>query len=324
MKQPLLVAIAYSLCLANVRLGTEAFGSVPSSLTRARQAPSYHVADGTRLNADEGDGGADADAAEAATEAVAPAVDGLPDGDAARRTALKREFYQLSAAYDRGFGATPRARDAADDLLRRLTTLNPTTEAARGIDGEGGRDEEVPLRGIWRMVWTTAFDVVSLGASPFAAPSAIYQDISNPPVATNIIDFIPRAQTFLPPSVSPSSLLRAEVATRAAARKGVAGNNRVGLIFEGLKLQPLELLGQKVDGLPALSVDFLWPQTLLERLADFVPGLDGLGLGGDGDDNVKADAPGYFDVEYLDDELLVIRQQAPGGVFALVKVDRVM
>merc|ERR1712071_539082 len=132
----------------------------------------------------------------------------------------------------------------------------------------------------------------------------------------------PRAQTFLPASVSPPSLLRAEVATRASARTGMADNNRVGLIFEGLTLQPLELLGQKVDNLPALSVDFTWPRTLLERLADFVPGLDGLGLGGDGDQNVKADAPGYFDVAYLDEELLVIRQQAPGGAFALVKVDQ--
>jgi hypothetical protein len=26
----------------------------------------------------------------------------------------------------------------------------------------------VPLKAIWRMIWTSAFDVVSLGASPFA------------------------------------------------------------------------------------------------------------------------------------------------------------
>jgi len=59
-----------------------------------------------------------------------------------------------------------------------------------------------------------------------------------------------------------------------------------------------------------------------EQVAEFVPGLESLGLttggGGDGED---VDAPGYFDVEYLDEELLIIRQQVPGGVFALVKVD---
>ena len=46
--------------------------------------------------------------------------------------------------------------------------MNPTENAAKGIDGDGGWDEEVPLKAIWRMVWTSAFDVVSLGASPFA------------------------------------------------------------------------------------------------------------------------------------------------------------
>lgn len=109
------------------------------------------------------------------------------------------------------------------------------------------------------------------------------------------------------------------MATRASSRSGVS--NRVGLVFEGIKLQPIELLGQKVDNLPPLSVDLTWPRNLIEQLAEFVPGLDlaSLGLGDGG--NVNADAPGYFDVEYLDDELLIIRQQAPGGVFALVKVD---
>ena len=31
--------------------------------------------------------------------------------------------------------------------------------------------------------------------------------------------------------------------------------------------------------------------------------------------------PAFFDVEYLDEELLVIRQGSPGGVFAAVAVD---
>ncbi len=148
------------------------------------------------------------------------------------------------------------------------------------------------------------------------APSAIYQDI-NPPIATNIIDFIPRAQTLI---FSPlSSLLRAEVTTRASSRRGFP--NRVGLDFEGLKLQPIELLGQKVSDLPPLTVDFTWPRSLIEQLAKFVPVLDNyFGFSGNGREK-NADAPGYFDVEYLDDELLIIRQQAPGGLFALVKVD---
>jgi hypothetical protein len=37
----------------------------------------------------------------------------------------------------------------------------------------------------------------------------------------------------------------------------------------------------------------------------------------------QADSPGFFDVTYLDDELLVIRQNQPGGIFVLVKVDSI-
>jgi hypothetical protein len=159
----------------------------------------------------------------------------------------------------------------------------------------------------------------------YIAPSAIYQDIRNPPVAINIIDFIPRSQTLLPLSISPPSLLRAKVATRASSRANIS--NRIGLSFEGLELQPIELLGRRVDGLPPLSVDFTWPGTLLRELAALLPGLDrdNLGITSGGVDGVgkrtNDDAPGYFDVEYLDEEMLIIRQQAPGGVFVLVKVD---
>ena len=210
---------------------------------------------------------------------------------------LKSKLYQLAASYDRGFAATPKARTEANKIIEQLAAVNPTENAARGIDGNDFSDD-VPLKAIWRMVWTSAFDVVSLGASPIAAPSAIYQVITDPPIATNIIDFIPRAQSFFPSSSVPSSLLRAEVTTRASSRRGAA--DRVGLAFEGVKLQPIELLGQKVDNLPPLSVDLTWQQGLIDQVASFVPGLENLSSEGKDD----ADAPGYFDIEYVDDELL--------------------
>lgn len=114
-------------------------------------------------------------------------------------------------------------------------------------------------------------------------------------------------------------MLRAEVTTRASSKDNYP--NRVGLVFEGIKLQPIELLGKKVTNLPPLQVDFTWPRSLLEQLASLVPGLDNyLGLS-DTNGGTNANAQGYFDILYLDDELLIIRQQAPGGLFALVKVD---
>lgn len=207
------------------------------------------------------------------------------------RTALKKNLFQIGASYDRGFGASPSARRRADDIIQNLERLNEETDAARGIDG----DSVSPLAGSWRMIWTTASDVLVLGASPVAQVGAIYQ-VFTPPEVTNIIDFIPRAQSLLP-SVIPSSMIRAKVRTRASSRK--ESENRIGLLFEAVKLQPVEFLGLDASTLPPFAANL--PK---------IPGTDSNDSG-----------PGYFDVTYLDEELLIIRQNAPGGLFALAKVD---
>ena len=141
--------------------------------------------------------------------------------------------------------------------------------------------------------------MLNLAASPVASPGAIYQVI-DPPIALNIIDFIPRIQSLFPPAFPPT-LIRAEVKTRASLRPN--NSNRVGLNFEAVTLVPVQVLGMKPDFLPPLS--FNLPQIKLEDL----PGVD------------PSTAPGFFDVVYLDDEMLVIKQNAPGGYFVSIKVD---
>jgi hypothetical protein len=212
---------------------------------------------------------------------------------------LKMELLKLCASYDRGFSASASAKIEVDDIVAKLKTLNPTPiDAAMGIDGENAAlDNAPPLQGIWRMVWTTALDVLNLGASPVATPAAIYQVIE-PPIATNIIDFIPRAQSLFP-AVFPSSLLRAEVKTRTSKR---LENNRVGLDFEAVKLAPVEFLGMDTKMLPPLNINF--PRINVSNL----PGVD------------PSNAPGFFDVIFLDDEMLIIQQNAPGGYFVSIKV----
>ena len=208
------------------------------------------------------------------------------------RSRLKRNILQMGASYDRGYGASPSARKRADDIIQDLEDINEEADAARGIDG----DSVSPLTGSWRMVWTTAGDVLVLGASPVAQVGAIYQ-IFNPPEVTNVIDFIPRAQSLLP-SVIPPSLIRAKVRTKASSRN--ESTNRVGLIFEAVKLQPVEFLGLDASSLPPFAADL--PK---------IPGTPDSNRSG----------PGYFDVTYLDEELLIIQQNAPGGLFVLAKVD---
>ena len=207
---------------------------------------------------------------------------------------LKMKLLKLCASYDRGFAASKSAKMEVEEIVSQLKSFNPTPNgASKGIEG----DSDAPLQGIWRMVWTTALDVLNLGASPVATPAAIYQVIE-PPIATNIIDFIPRAQFLLPDSF-PSSLIRAEVKTRASKR---AESNRVGLDFEAVKLAPVEFLGMDAKVLPPLN--FNLPRINISDL----PGVD------------PSNSPGFFDVVYLDDDMLIIQQNAPGGYFVSIKV----
>jgi PAP_fibrillin len=234
-------------------------------------------------------------------------VDGVDDNEATEnnrlRDNLKRQILQLGASYDRGFGASPRVRTKMEGVLNNLESLNPQVNAARFIDGpetttlmgQNNLNSQVsPLKGNWRMIWTTASDVLLLGANPFVSVGAIYQFI-DPPIVTNVIDFFPRLQNLFPPSLSvPNSLARAKVTTRASSRRNQP--DRVGLNFERVELSGQEFLGQDVSNrLSPLGVD-------LPRL------------------ELPEDV-GFFDVTYLDDELLVIRQNAPGGCFVLVQVD---
>jgi hypothetical protein len=208
------------------------------------------------------------------------------------REKLKRSLLQLGASYDRGFGASPRARREANAAISSLELFNKEEWAARGISG----NETSPLEGSWRMIWTDAQDVLGLSLNPVASIGAIYQ-VFSPPVVTNIIDFIPRAQALLPPSLVKPTLFRAEVATRASVR--INRPNRIGLDFEKVKVKVVEVLGFEVeDNIPSLGFD-----------------LPRINLAGS-----NPDAPGYFDVTYLDDEMLVIRQNAGLGLFVLIKV----
>ena len=216
---------------------------------------------------------------------------------------LKRELFPLAASYDRGYGASPRARQQVQSILEQLEEQDKENDAdaARGISGSESTmdmNESSPLRGNWRMIWTTASDVLLLEASPFFSTGAIYQ-VFDPPVVTNIIDFSPRIQTLFPPTLVPNTLIRAKVQTRASRR--TEQPNRIGLVFERVQIQPLQVLGQTLDIFPPLEANL--PQ---------LPGSMNTDEG-----------PGYFDVTYLDDELLIIRQNAPGGLFALVKVDSI-
>jgi hypothetical protein len=223
---------------------------------------------------------------------------------------LKRDLLATAAAYDRGYGATRGVRDKVDALIEDLSRYQAIDDVATGFaldldsSGEYFVDNSStalppppsPLKGCWQMVWTTAYDVLSL-ATPITTVSAIYQDIDpSTNSAINIIDLIPRSQAFLPPQF-PTPVTRLQVQTKATRR----GPKRVGLLFESVEVQPLKNIF-KDSFLPfPLKVDL--PTKYLE---DFFKGEE---------------SPGYFDVSYVDEDMLIIQQNAPGGCFVLVQVD---
>lgn len=210
---------------------------------------------------------------------------------------LKYKILELGASYDRGFGASPSAREEMSLLLTDLKQFNPTVEL--DIPNDKDSFSSSPLKGIYRMIWCTAQDVLVLNASPLSTVSAIYQ-VFDLPTVTNIIDFIPRLQSLLPPQITPSSIVRAEVTTKASPRSQKP--LRVGLDFEAVAIKPVEVFGQLVkDSLPPFGFD-------LPRVPSSLN---------------NSESPGYFDVLFLDSSMLVIEQNVGGGIFVLVQVDSI-
>jgi len=222
------------------------------------------------------------------------------------RSKLKQKMLTLSASYDRGYGATPSSRAEFESTINALSKLNPTEDARVGVNSSQEISAEAPLKGIWQMVYTTAQDVLLLNASPIFTIGAIYQVANDLPTIINVIDLIPRAQALLPPNVLPS-LIRLEVTTSATSRESTV--NRIGLNFETVQAQPKQILGIDTNSLPALKFNL---PSIGPDLAN--KAIESLNL-----ENIEN--PGYFDVIYLDQEMLIIQQNAPGGVFVLVKSD---
>ena len=238
------------------------------------------------------------------------AASAIPEGGAADAAALKSKIFAACAASDRGFAASAADRSAIEALLDELSPLSPIGDATRGL---ASGDDDAPLRACWRLVYTSAADVTTLSSNPVASLGGIYQDARGLPEIVNVIDQFPRALANLPPAVaSPlATSLRLKVTTRARARS----ETRVGLTFEAVGAEPLQILGQAPPSwLPK-------PKVLLPQL-----GLDLQRriFGVDDEDVDPRDAdtnPSFFDVKYLDDDFLVIQQGSPGGLFAAIKVD---
>jgi hypothetical protein len=231
---------------------------------------------------------------------VAASLFALPAARASAVAALKADLVRACALCDRGFSARPAQRRKIDALVAQLAPLSPCAEPTAGLDGSVVEGRPTPIVGLWELVYTDAADVSSLVVNPLTIVGSIYQDIRQPPEVVNVIELSPRvlsAQRAL------DTTFRVKVFARALARSPT----RAGLAFEKLGGTPVSFFGADVPpwlSPPTLSLGGLpsLPFGLAEPLAEQI--RDGA----------------FFDVDYLDGDLLVIRQNR-GGYFVSVRVD---
>lgn len=217
---------------------------------------------------------------------------------------MKSKLFAKSAAVDRGFGASPKDREEIADLVDKLSAITSEQQPTRGLiasdiniyDTDSSVTKECPLEGSWQMVYTSAFDVLSLAASPFTLLQGIYQVISRNGASVNVIDIAPRIQVIIPAQFQKSigTTLRVSVKTTAKARS----DKRVGLAFNSLTLGAQKVFDFDVKNIPKFGLNF--PRSQM----------------GSSSTATNQD-PGFFDVLYLDDDCLIIQQNAPGRLLGL-------
>ena len=233
------------------------------------------------------------------------------------RERLKSRLFAKSAACDRGFGASIKDREDIASIVEELSALSPEKVPTRGLSpfrtavkgsemNEMALATEAPIVGAWQMIYTTAFDVLSLAASPLTLLQGIYQVIYADGTSVNVIDLAPRIQVILPVQLQTernlTSTLRARVFTTAKARS----DDRIGLTFKRVAVSAFKFLSFDVSKFPKFGVTF--------------PTASTIGAGSDTTDN----DPGYFDILYVDNDCLIIKQNAPGGIFVNIRSEEPM
>ena len=211
---------------------------------------------------------------------------------ALKRLQLKNELFGLSAAINRGFTASNDDKLKIESIVDKLCKLGPedgNLDYTRGLNG-GTECNDCPLESTWKLVFTTAFDVLSIDINPFAKVETIFQDLSSNGDSINIIDIGPPFSVLISDF---KSVTRLKVRTRAKARS----KSRVGLNFVGVEVTSKSTFGIDTSFLPPLKANF-------PNIGDMV-----------NEDNT----PGFFDVKYLDEDCLIIQQNEPGGIFVSLR-----
>ena len=212
---------------------------------------------------------------------------GVSGGELDKETRAPRNL-----AENGGFYATSEAVGRAADIvfqrIRKLETLNPTSNATKYFGTGDG--ELCPLHGEWRLLFTTAADAsFSPNSSRGDAQASNIVDAVKGKI-TNIIDFLPRSDG------RSRSLEQLKVRLIAEAESPT----RIGLRFKYITAKIARIFGLPLFG-KRISIVFPVPGPFITRIFTIIR-------------RVKDPPKAYFDVIFLDEDLR-IHKTGEGNIF---------
>jgi PAP_fibrillin len=166
---------------------------------------------------------------------------------------LKRDLLNCVNGTNRGFAASAAMRDTALGLVSQLEDATRSAPFSPIKHGSSASREPDPLVGTWRLVFTNALDVLSLGVLPFVQVGQIYQNVQ--PGGDNGADYsienVVELEPLFAPVTNAFDAIGPSMSRVVVTAKGVAASGtRVDITFVQSKIEGVTLFGKDVSGLP--------------------------------------------------------------------------
>ncbi|CAM9821404.1 unnamed protein product [Scytosiphon promiscuus] len=197
---------------------------------------------------------------------------------------LKARLLRVSAGVNRGLSCREGEQEEILEIVKELENQNPNP-----TPNDGFAEGTSILTGEWKLIFTSALDVLSLGLIPGVEVAQIYQNINEDGTEiANVVDLQPKAAPVFE-RFAGSTTARLKV----LAASGLEGDKRLTLSFRSSQYSPQTLLGRDVSStLPPLKVSF--PE---------IPGTNA----------------GWVDTTFIDEDIRVARAFG-GNLFVLARV----
>lgn len=169
---------------------------------------------------------------------------------------LKMELYAAAAACNRGFVASPRQKEALLATVRRLEKCNPTAAPM----------ESETLVGTWKLLFTNALDVLSLGLlSPVALVGQVFQNIAESETSgTFSVENIVELESPLAP-VTNAFFGQTMASLKVSATGLTVSPTRLDITFTQGALRAVVFAGREFpESLPALTLSLMSPVGYIE------------------------------------------------------------